>query len=451
MPADIQDTIVALSTAPGAGGRAIVRLSGPSALGIAFTLFKPTDPNTQYSVRGAPTERRRCEGFLHLPELQPSIPASVFAWPGPKTYTGQHMAEIHLLGCPPLVDQLVASLLNTGARAAQPGEFTMRAFLAGKLDLPRAEAVLGVIEAGNRSDLKQALGQLAGGITRPLEGLRHDLLDLLAEVEAGLDFAEEDIRFVEPQVLLNRLAKGLAQVTLLSKQLEKRAISQEAFRVVLAGRPNAGKSSLFNALTGAGALVSSEPGTTRDYLTRRLEVDGISVELIDTAGWREAFSSIEDQAQTLGRKQTEQADLVLLCLEAGLEIREDEKKLMAQTSHPAVLPIATKCDLAEALPELPATSAKTGAGLETLRARLAERARQQNRSSLAPSLSRCRHHVQASLDHLRRAHYIVLFQEPAELLTVELRGALDELGEIVGAVYTDDLLDRIFSRFCIGK
>jgi tRNA modification GTPase len=243
----------------------------------------------------------------------------------------------------------------------------------------------------------------------------------------------------------------MAQVVLLSKQLEKRAVSGEAFRIVLAGRPNAGKSSLFNALTGAAALVSPEPGTTRDYLIRRLLVDGIAIDLIDTPGWRDEPTSIEEQAQSLGRQQAEQADLILLCLEAGLEIREDERRLLARSGPPAVCAIATKCDLAQGPRHLPATSAKTGAGVEPLRQLLAERARQQTSSPLASSLSRCRHHVQALLDHHRRAHSTVLFQEPSEILAVELRGALDELGAMVGAVYTDDLLDRVFSRFCIGK
>jgi len=468
MTPDIQDTIVALSSAPGRGGRAIVRLSGPNAIKISFAFFKLTDqvsaasespqfsseclaPGTQYSVLVAPMIRSRNEGFLRLPDFQPSIPATLLAWPGPGTYTGQNLAELHLLACPPLVDLLVANLLNAGARAAQPGEFTLRAFLAGKIDLPRAEAVLGVIEAGSRNDLKLALGQLAGGITRPLEGLREDLLDLLAEVEAGLDFAEEDVRFVQPEELLKRLAYGLAQLTLLAKQLAKRAVSGDGFRVVLAGRPNAGKSSLFNALTGASALVSPEPGTTRDYLVRQIVIDGMPIDLIDTAGWREQRNLIEEQAQGLGRQQTEQADLILLCLEAGQEINEDESKLLARTEPPSVCGIATKCDLVPEPPDRLATSAKTGAGLDALRDLLAEHARQRLSSSLAPSLSRCRHHVQAALEHLRRAHSVVLFQEPSEMLALELRGALDGLGELVGAVYTDDLLDRIFSRFCIGK
>jgi tRNA modification GTPase len=248
------------------------------------------------------------------------------------------------------------------------------------------------------------------------------------------------------------LAKGLAQVTLLSKQLEKRAMTDSAFRAVLAGRPNAGKSSLFNALTGAAALVSPEPGTTRDYLVRRMLVNEVAIDLIDTAGWREQLTSIDDQAQLLGKLQAEQADLILLCLEAGSEIRENERELLTRTEQPAVLGIATKSDLAKAPEQFLATSAKTGAGLDALRALLTDRARTHRTGyPLAPSLSRCRHHVQATLDHLRRAHGAVLFQEPSEHLALELRGALDELGTLVGAVYTDDLLDRIFSRFCIGK
>lgn len=471
MPCDIEGTIVALSSAPGAGGRAIVRLSGPKSLEIAFRFFSPSDPpssagsgrygadnpesRTPYSVLRTPyffTSRRRYEGSFHLPELSSPIPGSLVAWPAPRTYTSQEMAELHLISSPPLVDLLVTNLMNAGARAAQAGEFTQRAFLAGKLDLPRAEAVVAVIEAGSRDELKQALSQLAGGVTRPLEGLREDLLNLLAEVEAGLDFAEEDIRFVQPEEMLKRLSKAMAQVTLLSKQLEKRAMSGSAFRVVLAGKPNAGKSSLFNALTGAAALISPEPGTTRDYLIRRMMVDGVPIDLIDTAGLSEHRGAIDEQAQVLGKSQAEQADLIVLCLEAGFLICGDEKSLLTRSGSPAFIVITTKCDLAKGPSDYLATSAKTGAGLNALRAQLRDQARSyQKNSGLASSLSRCRHHVQITLGHLRQAHHVVLFQEPSELLALELRGALDELGTLVGAIYTDDLLDRIFSRFCIGK
>src|SRR5262249_11682056 len=206
-----------------------------------------------------------------------------------------------------------------------------------------------------------------------------------------------------------------------------------------------------NALGGAaGALVGPEPGTTRDYLVKRLEVDGAEVELVDTAGWRPANGAVEVQAQALGREQAGRADLVLLCLEAGKAPTEEEAGLRAQ-AEPPVLAVTTKCDRGKALPGTLATRAVTGEGLGKRRAALAGEARGWARPALAPSLSRCRHHVSACLEHLRRAHSAALFSEPAELLALELRGALDQLGEMVGAVYTDDLLDRIFSRFCIGK
>jgi tRNA modification GTPase len=287
-------------------------------------------------------------------------------------------------------------------------------------------------------------------VARPLQALRDDLLNLLADVEAGLDFADEDVQFVEERDLLLRLGGALAQVTLLGKQLEQRGVAGRAFRVVLAGRPNAGKSSLFNALAGAAALVSPEPGTTRDYLVRRLDLEGVAVELVDTPGWQEGGDAVGSQAQALGRQQAERADLVLLCLEAGAALNDAEASLLKQ-GHPPAVGVATKCDLAAVASEFPATSAVTGAGLEALRALLAERARRWAQPPLAPSLSRCRHHVAECLANLRRAHAVVLYQDPPEILALELRGALEQLGEMVGAVYTDDLLDRVFSRFCIGK
>jgi tRNA modification GTPase len=441
MSLDLNDTIVALSSAPGPGARAIVRLSGPDALRCASALFRDTPPLNQ---------RRMVSGQLRLSGLAVPLSADLYLFPAPRTYTGQHMAELHTLGSPPLVELLVAELLRAGARAARPGEFTLRAFLAGKLDLPRAEAVLGVIEASSRDELKQALGQLAGGITRPLQELRGDLLDLLADLEAGLDFAEEDVQFVSQDDLLRRLGKALALLTVLGRQLEQRSLAERPFRVVLVGRPNAGKTSMFNALTGGTGLVSARPGTTRDYLVRRLDLDGLAVELIDTAGWQSAAGDTDEQAQALGRAQAGNADLLLLCVEAGREPDAEERERLSRPSPPAVA-VATKCDLEHpSFGDVP-TSAATGAGLDALRALLAERARALTRPALAPSLSRCRHHVAACLERLRETHRIVLFGEGPELAALELRGALEALGEMVGAVYTDDLLDRIFSRFCIGK
>jgi tRNA modification GTPase len=437
---DPQDTIVAVASAPGPGGRAIVRLSGTDALCIARKLFVGPEPAPGLIAAGE----------VRLTDVVPSLPADLYHWSQPRSYTGQDVVELHTLSCPPLVELLVAGCLSAGARAAQPGEFTLRAFLAGKLDLTRAEAVLGVIAATSRDELKQALAQLAGGMTRPLQELREDLLNLLADVEAALDFADEKHEFVGHEELLLRLTKGLALVTLLRRQLDQRTVGSRAFRVVLAGRPNAGKSSLFNALAGASAaLVSAEPGTTRDYLVQRLEVSGASIELIDTAGLRSGVNGIEGHAQKLGRQQAQHADLVLLCVEGG-RANADEQTMLAG-GDPPVVGVATKSDLHQPAGGWLATSTVTREGLPAVRDLLAERARNLARPALAPSLSRCRHHVDACLDHLRRAHALALEEDPPELLALELRGSLDALGAMVGAVYTDDLLDRIFSRFCIGK
>jgi tRNA modification GTPase len=439
---ELSDTIVAQSSAVGVGGRSIIRLSGPDALRLASSLFESPEPllSNQRSLKS---------GFVRLPRL-PSIPADLYLFPSPRTYTGQHMAELHCLGCAPLAEALIAELLNAGARAAQPGEFTLRAFLAGKLDLTRAEAVLGVIEASNQEELKQALAQLAGGVAQPLQRVRGSLLDLLADLEAGLDFAEEDIHFVTSDDQLLRIGQALAELTNLGRQLEQRALADRPFRVALAGQPNAGKSSLFNALTGASALVSAEPGTTRDYLVRRLDMEGVAVEFIDTAGWQPAQHAIDERAQELGRAQAANADLVLVCVESSGKPTQDELRMLS-ANDPAAIRIATKCDLSFPSLEGFPTSAVTGMGLSELRKLLAERARAWAQPALAPSVSRCRHHVTACVERLRRAHQMVLFTEPPELIALELRGALDEVGEMAGAVYTDDLLDRVFSRFCIGK
>jgi tRNA modification GTPase len=431
------DTIIALASAPGPGSRAIVRLSGNQTQSLLQTIFTPI-----------PDSRERfAEGFLKLPE-SPPIPAYRLFWKGPWSYTGQDVAEIHLVSSPPLVELLIATLLNRGARAALPGEFTQRAFLAGKRDLTQSEAVLGVIEATSRDELKQSLKQLAGGVSQPLHELREDLLNLLADVEAGLDFTEEHIEFVGKSEILLRLGKALAILMNLQKQLSERSISGRSFRVVLVGEPNAGKSTLFNLLAGIPlAIVSSIPGTTRDYLTRKIEMGQINIELIDTAGWQDAGNSIEEQAQRLGREQATQADLLLWCIDSTLPLPEKRSEI----DGVPVQMILTKCDHGSPLKDPIPVSKQNSFGIQRLRDHLRDRAISLNRPSLAPSLSRCKHHIEESLKHLRAGHSIVLFNDPAELLALELRLALDQLGEMVGAVYTEDLLGRIFSRFCIGK
>jgi tRNA modification GTPase len=424
-----EDTIVALATATGAGARAIVRLSGPQARAILTGLGV-----------AVPAKRSRTAVQIALPEPLAPLPTQAYFWPAPHTATGQDVAELHTLNCAPLVETLIGQCLAAGARAAVAGEFTLRAFLAGKRDLPQAEAVLGVIEANNRDELQSALKQLAGGVTQPLAGVREDLKLLLADVEAALDFSDEDISFVSQPEVLQRITTALAKATMVERQLRERTVAGRVPRVVLVGPPNAGKSSLFNALapTGPAALVSPIAGTTRDYLTRRVEWQGVALDLLDTAGWQTETASIEQQAQQLGQAQAELADVRLVCWPAD-----------AGTWPPVSgFAVATKCDLAAAPPGWLATSAPTGQGLDELRRGVVAQLRP---PALAPSQSRCQHQVADTLKHLRQAHQAVLFGEPAEILALELRLALEALGALVGAVYTDELLDTIFSRFCIGK
>lgn len=450
------DTIVALSSAPGAGLRAIVRLSGPQAWEVVASTLQ-----LDAGDRHKPAKRVLITTASSIDQIGTLFPVQLYFWPGPRTYTGQDLAELHTLSCPPLVDQLVAGLLAAGARAAGPGEFTLRAFLSGKKDLPKAEAVLGVIEARDEADLTLALKQLAGGLSRPTDELRSDLLNLLADIEAALDFVDEDIEFVPQAEVLIRLSEAMARLKNLLRQLDGRTVSDRAIRVALVGEPNAGKSSLFNRLVGneVQALVSPQAGTTRDYLTARIELAGVPVELIDTAGWQQAGSGIEEQAQRLGRTQADQADLILWCSADGQFPDPDRQKLAAVGNK--LLRLHTKADLiekrvtlthdADASDKPIACSAISIDGILELQEALTERVVSLARSPLAPSQSRCRHHLEQSIAHLQAAHCHVLFEDPPELTASALRAALDQIGELAGAVYTNDLLDRIFSRFCIGK
>jgi tRNA modification GTPase len=432
----IDDTIVALSTAAGPGGRAVVRLSGPEAVALARTVFHSAAP---------PPPRGVVAGFLQLTGFAAAVPAELHAYAAPRSYTGQAAAELHFLSSPPLVDQALADLIRAGARPAAPGEFTLRAFLAGKINLAEAEGALAAIEAVSRDELRSALKQLAGGLSRPLDGLRDSLLDLLADLEAALDFVDEDIEFVPPDQALNRLADAMARVTLVRKQAEGRGLADRAFRVALVGPPNAGKSRLFNALTGGAALVSPEAGTTRDYLTARVTHHGMELEFVDTAGQRQTADAIEARAQQLGAAAAASADLVLHCRDAS------SLNWTAPALSRSAWLVATKCDLAPAPRGARATSAETGLGISDLIASVADAARRRSERGFAPTLSRCRGHLDACLESLRRAHRGVLENDPPEVVAADLRSALDELGQLTGAIHSEDLLDRVFSRFCVGK
>jgi tRNA modification GTPase len=358
-----------------------------------------------------------------------------------------------------LLDAALETVCAAGARLAGPGEFTLRAFLAGRLDLTQAEAVLGVIDAESHRELDVALAQLAGGLARPLNTLRDQLADLLADVEAGLDFVEEDIRFITPGRLEERLAEaGDAAAGIIEQMCSRTRLSGEA-RVVLIGWPNVGKSSLLNALAGdSAAIVSPTAGTTRDYVTRRAACDGLHCWLIDTAGVevRPPNNGVADAAQAMTAEQSRMAHLQLLCLDATRPLNAWEKHQLLHDNGKRLL-VLTKIDAGrnthldrEALE----TSSLTGQGLTALRTAIAQRIADSFRAEgnvVADTAARCRDSLQSALASLKRARKLAAGRLGEELVAAELRIALDQLGTVVGAVYTEDVLDRIFSRFCIGK
>jgi tRNA modification GTPase len=440
---DPTDTIVAVASPPGPAARGLVRLTGDRAWEIALTGFH--DASGWKPPRSAVVRT----GVRTVAGLRPTLPVMVALWPGRHTYTGQPIAEIHTVGSPPLLSLVVADCLAQGARAAEPGEFTLRAFLTGRIDLTRAEAVLGIIEATTSAQLDAALRQLAGGLAGPIEQLRDRLVDILAHVEAGLDFVDEaDVTPLGRAALARVLADGSEQISRLGEQLRGRDRPGERPRVVLVGPPNAGKSRLFNALLGrTTAIVSPTPGTTTDYLSAPCDCAGLTVDLIDTAGIEPPRGTIQAQAQSHGRQQGEQADLVVACQPADLEPGNVWRSKRPQ------LNVTTKCDLAPSPLGALATSAVTGQGLTELRSTIAAAIRQQEAegSVSATTAARCRDNLLRAGESLRSASQTLISGGGDELVAFELRQSVDELGKVVGAVVTDDILDRIFRKFCIGK
>lgn len=463
----LDDTIAAVASPPGGAARGIVRVSGPDAFDCVARFFRDdeADPPSE------PIHPRASAGLLLMPELASPLPCDAYFWPRGRSYTGQAVAELHTLGSPPLLQTVLRSLCSAGVRLAEPGEFTLRAFLAGRIDLSQAEAVLGVIDATDRRELDVALRQLAGGLARPLHELRESLLDLLSHVEAGFDFADEDIPFIERDELLAQLeATGI----IIAETLEQMASRGEAASLenaVLIGRPNVGKSSLFNCLAaGAAALVADLPGTTRDYLIVELDLDGIKCRLIDTAGKRveseeereerreeplAVSHELEAAAHSLTAEQTQNAAIQVLCLDSTRRPDAWEIAALNDEDYRRIV-VLTKCDVAESIDlnqVVIQTSSATGEGVERLRAELRRKlaaSRVGESDVVADTALRCRESLVNAARCVERARREAR-SERDELAASEIRAALEELGRVVGAVYTDDVLDRIFSRFCVGK
>jgi len=492
LPVDTDDTIVALASAWGCSQQAKVRVSGPQVAEVLSASLRI--PVARLQSRRAAVLSVDC----WLSGLEREIGLDIFFWPGRRSYTRQPLAEVHGIGSPVIIDLLIQQMTRWGARLARPGEFTLRAFLAGRIDLSQAEAILGVIDAETERGARAALQQLAGGVAGKLHQAQEHLLNLLADVEAGLDFVDEDIEFVSTEQLAAGITSIRHTVGQALQQLRWRDRLAVERRVVIYGRPNAGKTSLFNALSGSRSNVADLSGTTTDFNSCLLEWDECGpLRLIDTAGVdparlpaissqtshdRQTTSastgqptaqssttpdSIADRAQHHASEQIAAASLRLLCLDGSRQLDSWETSEL-QRPDPDRLVIWNKSDLPDVsdLPDLsgaPAAidrpnieylpiSSRTGSGLKTLRQRIGDIFEQAAPMDNAPSVSsQCVSSLEQADEALQAAQAAAAASVGDELVATELRNAADALGTVTGSVHVDNILDRIFSRFCIGK
>ncbi len=447
------DTIVGVATAAGAGGVAIVRVSGKDAVGLFERVFASKTRKPPYESHRLMLGRLMDGGDL-LDEVMGVV---MYA---PQSYTREDVCELHTHGGHVAAALAVKLLVRLGARPAEPGEFTRRAFLNGRIDLSQAEAVMGVISAQSAAALKAEEAQLSGGQSRFVGEAQRTLTGLLSGLEAHLDYPEE----IDETEALAGLAKGLDRLMeTLQKAMDERSarIVREGLRVALCGRPNAGKSTLFNALLGEDrAIVTDVPGTTRDVLEGTLWLDGVCVHLSDTAGLRDSGDAVERIGVERARKAIAQADAALVLIDASKPLSPEEKELLALPMPCPAAVLLNKEDLSTALsPEdmeketglrpVILVSAKTGQGLEAVRAYL----QSQLRLPTQMLLTNERHLAVAAqaLEKLRQARATLESGQPIDLAAVDLHDALYLLGRITGESVDERLLDEIFSRFCVGK
>ncbi len=475
---DTQATICAIASGPAAGARGTIRISGPESLSAAAGFFGLTphtplksDPAGGESLKDCQLPTRQA-GWLHLPPPLGTLPASLWLWPTTRSYTGQPACEVHTLGCLPVLESALEQLLTQGlARLAEPGEFTWRAFLAGRLDLTQCEAVLGVIHARGQRGLEVALEQLAGNLSTPLSRIRQELIELLADLEAGLDFVDQDIQFVPTAVLIARLEQITTQIRELQHRMSNQTSPLAQPSVTLAGLPNAGKSSLVNALVGSSRnLVSPEAGTTRDYIRTPWQVDQhAQLLLVDTAGLEEVSPlGPRRAAQQQTRNQLTSADLILWCIDPALpdeQLREALSEPLGEWPADRCWLVATKLDqaphgleritqIAQGRQPVIGTSCLSPNGLEPLIAQLRNwwLTRDEETASVVPATAaRCVGAFHQAEQALLAALGLARRGEGEELVADQLRQVIEVLGVVAGQVCTDDILDALFSRFCIGK
>ena len=503
---NLDDTIVAIATPPGRGGIGVVRLAGPEARIIAQPMLslsrelepgraihcdlidpcgagaparEPADISTTHVATDAfvrPAERSsETADTTKTPARIDEVVVTYFA--KPHSYTTDDIVEISAHGSPVVLRRVVELSLARGARLAEPGEFTMRAFLNGRLDLTQAEAVRDLIDSQTLFQAKVAAQQLEGALSNRLKPIKQKLVDLIALLEAGIDFAEDDISVAPDAIILDRIAQVKTLLTQLAATFTYGKIVHQGLTLAIVGRPNVGKSSLFNRLVERErAIVTAQPGTTRDLVSETVAIGGRPVELVDTAGIRRAL----DEAESIGIKKSMEAladaDLVLVVIDKTQPLSDEDRELLTQVEGRPAIAVENKCDLpstsrdshprlssraepdrAPAEPSSPQripTSALTGEGIPALRAAILQHVAGDATTQLETGfLTSVRHQklVNDALTPLDAATYAVAARIPHEMLLLDLYGALRHLDEITGATTTDDILNLIFSTFCIGK
>ena len=452
------DTIAAVSTPRGTSQRAIVRLSGPQAEAIARRLL------TAASRDALPAANYRAVTVaLRLNRLL--LPARLYIMRAPRSYTREDIIEMHTFGAPPLLQALMEQLVAEGARPAEPGEFTRRAFLNGRLDLAQAEAVEALIHARGEAEYRAAQGALAGRLSRRVAAIRNDLADLAAAVEVALDFSDQDVRIVSPSDVLRRAATVRGALSELIASHDAGRVDSHTVRFALFGPPNAGKSSLFNALLQRHeAIVSPQPGATRDTLEATLTFDDLEIGLVDTAGLRPPGDAVEAVAVDRSRAALGTVDFHLCVVDAASPPEPDTLEALRHIAPQRTLILLNKRDVAPCHAELSrllpedapklAVSATTGEGLDALRLWIADRLRT-GRIDRAPAEfmvnARQARLMALAVQALDRVLESDCADAVMDLTANDLADALRALSDVTGSAVTEDVLDRIFSNFCIGK
>ena len=445
------ETIAAIATAPGRGGIGIVRVSGPACATIATALL------------GRLPTVRRAELHRFRDANGEALDAGIALYfPAPHSYTGEDVLELQGHGGPVVMDLLLGRVLELGARPAAAGEFTLRAFLNDKIDLAQAEAVADLIESGSAQAARAALRSLQGEFSAQVHDLAEAVLELRMWVEAAIDFPEEEVDFLGDRALAARMDFIRGRFAELGETARQGALLRDGLTLVIAGRPNAGKSSLLNRLAGYdAAIVTPVPGTTRDVLRERIELDGLPLHVLDTAGLRDSADEVEAEGIRRTHRELARGDRVLYIVDAGDAAAQAAlaADLAALPTRAPVTVVLNKIDTIGGVPgvepgEVPRVrlSARTGAGLDLLRSHLKDCVGFHPTGSGALS-ARARHldALRRVREHVEAAHRLLVERHAGELVAQELTDAQKQLGEITGQVTSEDLLGRIFGSFCIGK